>query len=151
MVTAMLVEAAGSVGRMRGKNYLAAQHARLTTRRGMGRAPGRRRALDAGVGLLDAQTRRALHDLGADWHSGRSNEARGVRVSTTVRSRERSRRRATMVGSATHSSGGDSGQGVDDEMLGNPRFAAEGGDLGGYVVALLARTHRKRMLGINLT
>jgi hypothetical protein len=24
--------------------------------------------------------------------------------------------------------GGDSGQGVDDEMLGNPRFAAEGGD-----------------------
>ena len=36
-------------------------------------------------------------------------------------------------------------------MLGSPRFAAEGGDLGGYVVAVLARTHRKRMLGINLT
>ena len=34
----MLVEAAGSVGRMKGKNYLAAQHARLTKRRGMGRA-----------------------------------------------------------------------------------------------------------------
>ena len=34
----MLVEAAGSVGRMHGKNYLAAQHARLTKRRGMGRA-----------------------------------------------------------------------------------------------------------------
>jgi hypothetical protein len=33
--SAMLVEAAGSVGRMRGKNYLAAQHARLTRRRGM--------------------------------------------------------------------------------------------------------------------
>ena len=34
----MLVEAAGSVGRMHGKNYLAAQHARLTRRRGMSRA-----------------------------------------------------------------------------------------------------------------
>ena len=33
-LTAMLVEAAGSVGRMRGKNYLAAQPARLTRRRG---------------------------------------------------------------------------------------------------------------------
>jgi hypothetical protein len=37
-LTAMLVEAAGSVGRMHGKNYLAAQHARLMRRRGMGRA-----------------------------------------------------------------------------------------------------------------
>jgi transposase len=37
-LTAMLVEAAGSVGRMKSKNYLAAQHARLTRRRGMGRA-----------------------------------------------------------------------------------------------------------------
>ena len=38
-----------------------------------------------------------------------------------------------MVGSATHSAGGDSGRGVDDEMLGNPRLAAEGGELGGCV------------------
>jgi transposase len=37
-LTAMLVEAAGSVGRMHGKNYLADQHARLTRRRGAGRA-----------------------------------------------------------------------------------------------------------------
>ncbi|WP_051683580.1 transposase [Blastococcus sp. URHD0036] len=37
-LTAMLVEAAGSVGRMRGANCLAAQHARLTSRRGMARA-----------------------------------------------------------------------------------------------------------------
>ena len=37
-LTAMLVEAAGSVGRMHGKDYLAAQHARLMRRRGMGRA-----------------------------------------------------------------------------------------------------------------
>src|SRR3954449_11077501 len=34
-LAAMLVEAAGSVGRMKGANYLAAQHARLTSRRGM--------------------------------------------------------------------------------------------------------------------
>jgi Transposase IS116/IS110/IS902 family len=33
-----LVEAAGSVGRMKGANYLSTQHARLTARRGMGRA-----------------------------------------------------------------------------------------------------------------
>jgi transposase len=37
-LNAMLVEAAGSVGRMHGKNYLAVQHARLVKRRGMGRA-----------------------------------------------------------------------------------------------------------------
>src|SRR3954451_6556355 len=37
-LTAMLVEAGGSVGRMKGANYLAAQHARLTSRRGMARA-----------------------------------------------------------------------------------------------------------------
>src|SRR5829696_8730247 len=35
-LAAMLVEAAGSVGRMHGKNYLAARHARLLKRRGMG-------------------------------------------------------------------------------------------------------------------
>jgi hypothetical protein len=34
----MLVEAAGSVGRMKGENYLSAQFARLTSRRGRGRA-----------------------------------------------------------------------------------------------------------------
>jgi transposase len=37
-LTSMLVEAAGSVGRMKGANYLSAQFARLATRRGMGRA-----------------------------------------------------------------------------------------------------------------
>jgi transposase len=35
-LSAMLVEAAGSTSRMYGKNYLAAQHARLMKRRGMG-------------------------------------------------------------------------------------------------------------------
>src|SRR5215204_1766019 len=37
-LSGMLVEAAGSVGRMHGKNYLAARHARLLKRRGMRRA-----------------------------------------------------------------------------------------------------------------
>jgi hypothetical protein len=37
-LTAMLIEAAGSVGRMHNKNYLAVKHARLTRRRGMRRA-----------------------------------------------------------------------------------------------------------------
>ena len=45
-LTAMLVEAAGSVGRIHGANCLAAQHARLTARRGMGR-PGWRRSSQA--------------------------------------------------------------------------------------------------------
>ena len=59
-LTAMLVEAAGSVGRMHGKNYLAAQHARLTEATRDGPGPGRGRALDPGCRLLDAETRRAL-------------------------------------------------------------------------------------------
>ena len=59
-LTAMLVEAAGSVGRMQGKNYLAAQHARLLKRRGMGRAQVAVAHSMLVVGLLDAETRRAL-------------------------------------------------------------------------------------------
>jgi hypothetical protein len=38
MADAMLVEAADSVGRMKGTSHLAARHARLTRRRGMSRA-----------------------------------------------------------------------------------------------------------------
>ena len=41
----MQIEAAGSVGRMHGKNYLAAQHARLMRRRGMGRAKSPSRSM----------------------------------------------------------------------------------------------------------
>jgi len=59
-LSAMLVEAAGSVGRMHGKNYLAVQHARLTRRRGMGSCADRGRPLDPDHGLLPAQTKRAL-------------------------------------------------------------------------------------------
>ena len=79
-LTAMLVEAAGSVGRMKGKNYLAAQHARLTKRRGMGRA----QVAVAHSMLVSAYwmlTRdEPYHDLGADWHSRRSNEAHTKRL-----------------------------------------------------------------------
>lgn len=53
---AMLVEAAGSVGRMHGKNYLAAQHARLVKRRD-GQGTGRCRALHPRVRLLHPQPR----------------------------------------------------------------------------------------------
>jgi transposase len=45
-LTAMLVEAAGSVGRMKDANYLSAQHARLTKRLGI----GRKRCSRGGIG-----------------------------------------------------------------------------------------------------
>jgi hypothetical protein len=79
-LTAMLVEAAGSVGRMHGKNYLAAQHARLLKRRGMGRA----QVAVAHSMLVSAywMLRRdePYHDLGADWHRRRSDEAHTRRL-----------------------------------------------------------------------
>jgi transposase len=79
-LTAMLVEAAGSVGRMHGKNYLAAQHARLTRRRGMGRAQVAvaHSILVAAYWMLKRDE--PYHDLGADWHSRRSNEAHTRRL-----------------------------------------------------------------------
>jgi transposase len=79
-LTAMLVEAAGSVGRMHGKNYLAGQHARLLKRRGMGRA----QVAVAHSMLVSAywMLRRdePYHDLGADWHRRRSVEAHTRRL-----------------------------------------------------------------------
>ncbi len=77
---AMLVEAAGSVGRMKGKNYLAAQHARLAKRRGMGRAQ---------VAVAHSILVCAYHmlkndepyqDLGADWLARRNEEAHTRRL-----------------------------------------------------------------------
>ena len=70
-LTAMLVEAAGSVGRMHGKNYLAAQHARLMRRRGMGRAQVAvaHSMLVAAYWMLKRDE--PYHDLGADWHRRR--------------------------------------------------------------------------------
>lgn len=79
-LAAMLVEAAGSVGRMHGKNYLATQHARLTRRRGMGRAQ---------VAVAHSILVIAYHlllrdqpyqDLGADWLTKRNDEAHTRRL-----------------------------------------------------------------------
>jgi transposase len=79
-LTAMLVEAAGSVGRMHNKNYLAAQHARLTRRRGMGRAQVAvaHSILVASYWMLKRDE--PYHDLGADWHSRRTDEAHTRRL-----------------------------------------------------------------------
>ncbi len=79
-LNAMLVEAAGSVGRMHGKNYLAAQHARLLKRRGMGRA----QVAVAHSMLVSAywmlKRDEPYHDLGADWHRSRNDEAHNRRL-----------------------------------------------------------------------
>jgi transposase len=79
-LTAMLVEAAGAVGRMHGKNYLAAQHARLTRRRGMGRAQ-----VAVAHSMLTAAYYMLLRDepyqdLGADWLAKRNDEAHTRRL-----------------------------------------------------------------------
>jgi hypothetical protein len=79
-LTAMPVEATGSVGRMHGKNYLAAQHARLTRRRGMRRAlvAVAHSILVAAYWMLTRDE--PYHDLGADWHQRRNNEAHTRRL-----------------------------------------------------------------------
>ncbi|CAN5586128.1 hypothetical protein BH24ACT15_BH24ACT15_37850 [soil metagenome] len=79
-LTAMLVEAAGSVGRMHSKNYLAAQHARLAKRRGMGRAQVAvaHSILVAAYHML--QRDEPYRDLGADWLARRNDEAHTRRL-----------------------------------------------------------------------
>ncbi len=76
----MLVEAAGSVGRMKGANYLAAQHARPSARRGMGRA----QVAVAHSILVSAYwmlTRdEPYRDLGPDWLARRNDEAHARRL-----------------------------------------------------------------------
>lgn len=76
----MLVESAGSVGRMHGKNYLAAQHARLTKRRGQGRAQVAvaHSILVAAYWMLKRDE--PYHDLGPDWHVRRNAEAHTHRL-----------------------------------------------------------------------
>ena len=79
-LSATLVEAAGSVGRMKGKNYLAAQHARLTARRGMSRAQvavAHSILVSAYYMLLRDEPYR---DLGADWLAQRNDEAHTRRL-----------------------------------------------------------------------
>jgi transposase len=79
-LTAMLVEAAGSVARMHGKNYLAAQHARLTKRRGAGRAQiaVAHSILVAAYHMLTRDE--PYRDLGADWLARRNDEAHARRL-----------------------------------------------------------------------
>ncbi len=79
-LTAMLVEAAGSAGRMKGRNYLSAQHARLTKRRGMGRAQ-----VAVAHSILVSAYYMLLRDepyreLGADWLARRNEEAHTRRL-----------------------------------------------------------------------
>jgi transposase len=79
-LSGMLVEAAGSVGRMRGKNYLADQHARLTRRRGMQRAQvavAHSMLVSAYHMLTDGQP---YQDLGPDWLARRHDEAHTRRL-----------------------------------------------------------------------
>ena len=79
-LSAMLVEAAGSVGRMHGKNYLAVQHERLTRRRGMKRAQVAvaHSILVAAYHMLSRDE--PYQDLGVDWHQKRSTEAHTRRL-----------------------------------------------------------------------
>ena len=79
-LTAMLVEAAGSVARMQQSNYLSAQHARIAKRRGTGRAQ---------VAVAHSILVSAWHmltkdepyqDLGADWLARRNDEAHARRL-----------------------------------------------------------------------
>ena len=76
----MLVEAAGSVARMKGTNYLSAQHARLTARRGMGRA----QVAVAHSILVSAyyilKNDEPYRELGADWLARRNDEAHTRRL-----------------------------------------------------------------------
>lgn len=79
-LNSMLVEAAGSVGRMHGTNYLAVQHARLTRRRGKGRAQ-MAVAHSILVCAYHMLTRdEPYQDLGADWLERRSAEAHTRRL-----------------------------------------------------------------------
>jgi len=79
-LTSILVEAAGAVGRMHDKNYLAAQHSRITRRRGMGRA----QVAVAHSILVSAyymlQRDEPFHDLGPDWLIKRNDEAHTRRL-----------------------------------------------------------------------
>jgi transposase len=79
-LTAMLVEAAGSVGRMHNKNYLAVKHARLTRRRGMRRAQVAvaHSILVAAYWMLTRDE--PYTDLGPDWRERRNNEAHTRRL-----------------------------------------------------------------------
>lgn len=76
----MLVEAAGPVGRMKGKNYLATQHARLVKRCGMGRAQVAV-AHSILVSVWHMLTKdEPYRDLGPNWLARRNDEAHTRRL-----------------------------------------------------------------------
>jgi transposase len=79
-LTTMLVEAAAATARMKGTNYLSAQHARLTARRGTGRA----QVAVAHSILVSAyymlRNDEPYRDLGADWLARRNTEAHTRRL-----------------------------------------------------------------------
>jgi hypothetical protein len=79
-LTVMLVEAAGSVGRMKGANYLSAQHARLIGRRGMGRAQVAvaHSILVAAYWMLLCDE--PYRDRGPDWMAKRNDETHTRRL-----------------------------------------------------------------------
>ena len=79
-LTAMLVGSAGSVGRMKGKNYLAVQHTRITRRRGMSRAQiaVAHSILVAAYYMLKRDE--PYRDLGPEWLTKRNEEAHTRRL-----------------------------------------------------------------------
>ena len=83
-LNALLVKAAGSVGRMDGKNDLAVQHARLTRRRGMSRAQVAvaHSMLSAAYYMLKRDE--PYDDLGPDWLEKRNEEAHTRRLVTQL-------------------------------------------------------------------
>jgi transposase len=79
-LTTMLVEAAAATSRMKGTNYLSAQHARITARRGLGRA----QVAVAHSILVSAyymlKNDEPYRELGADWLPRRNTEAHTRRL-----------------------------------------------------------------------
>jgi transposase len=79
-LTTMLVEAAAATARMKGVNYLSAQHARLTARRGTGRAQVAvaHSILVAAYYML--KNDEPYRELGADWLARRNDKAHTRRL-----------------------------------------------------------------------
>ena len=79
-LSAMLVEAAGSVARMHDKNYLAVQHARLTRRRGMSRAQIAVAHSILTTAYYMLKRDEPYRDLGPEWLAKRNEEAHTRRL-----------------------------------------------------------------------
>lgn len=79
-LSAMLVEAAGSLARMHDKNYLAVQHARLTRRRGMSRAQIAVAHSILTTAYYMLKRDEPYRDLGPEWLAKRNEEAHTRRL-----------------------------------------------------------------------